>query len=302
MKVDLAEQLALARREGGACLLPPRLEIRLSGADAFRYLNGQVTRDLARMGESEALPACILNPKGKLCAPLLIRRQGGDLIVESEPTLEEALLARLERYIVADDVTLSVEPPRSVIHLFGKTATEEPWASAKGIVVTRLGHPGKDLDRATAEAVGVELIDPILLEILRIERGIPAWGSELSEETLPPEAGLDRTHIDYNRGCYPGQEVISRLKSVGRVNRLLHHLAPLEESMENLLTKGTPILNEEGKEVGLITSIAPRIGEKSQMALGYVVRSASESGDSLFALDPLTGGRTPLSISQVTGP
>jgi folate-binding protein YgfZ len=58
-------------------------------------------------------------------------------------------------------------------------------------------------------------------ERLRIERGIPAWGAELTEETLPPEAGLDNTHIDYHKGCYIGQEVISRLKSVGHVNQTL---------------------------------------------------------------------------------
>lgn len=300
--MDLAEQLAKTRREGGVYLLHPRLEIRLTGADAFRYLNGQVTRDLRRLGEKEAVTACILTPKGKLCAPLLIRRDGNDLIVESEPVLEEALTARLERYIVADDVTLSVEASKPMVHAFGKSAMEQPWASAEGLLVSRMGEPGKDLDPALAESFGITLIDPVVMGVLRIERGIPAWGSELTEETLPPEAGLDHTHIDYDRGCYPGQEVISRLKSVGRVNRLLHHVTALGDSIESHLSKGAAIVSEGGREIGLITSIAPKIGEGPQMALGYVTRVASESRESLFALDPLTGGRTPLSITQVTGP
>ncbi len=302
MKVDLAEQLARARRDGGAYLIPSKLEIRLRGADAFRYLNGQITRDLRRLGTNEAVSACILTPRGKLCAPLLIRRDGDDLIVESEPILEEALTARLERYIVADDVTLSVHPPRSVIHVFGEVAIKEPWASAEGIRVTRLGQPGKDFDPATPEVQGLELIDPRVVEVLRIERGIPAWGAELTEEILPPEAGLDLTHIDYDRGCYPGQEVISRLKSVGRVNRLLHHIKALSESKERSLARGSAVVSEGGREVGLITSVAPGIEEGLQTALGYVSRIASESGEPLFILDPLTGGKTPLSISQVTGP
>lgn len=304
MKEDLAEQLERAHREGGAYAVPPKLEIRLSGADAFRYLNGQVTRDLGRLGQNEAIAACLLTPKGKLCAPLLIRRDGEDLIVESEMVLKEALLARLERYIVADDVTLSVEPPRSVIHVFGKTATVDPWASAEGIRVNRIGQSGKDFDLAMTEILGgdLTLMDPTIVEVLRIERGIPAWGAELSEETLPPEAGLDLTHIDYDRGCYPGQEIISRLKSIGRVNRILHHLKFPEESGEDTPRPGMPLVSVKGKEVGMITSIAPPIGGGFFMALGYVARAISEAAEPLFALDPLTGRKTPLSITQVTGP
>lgn len=311
MKMDLAEQLARARREGGLYRLPPKLEIRLSGADAFRYLNGQVTRDLGSLGKNEALPACILTPKGKLCAPLLIRRDGNDLIVESELVLRDALIARLERYIVADDVTLSVGdlkpimPIKPMVHVFGKLAAEEPWASAEGIRVTRMGQPGKDIDLSKAEALGGDLIDPTVVEVLRIEGGIPSWGTELTEETLPPEAGLDLTHIDYNRGCYPGQEVISRLKSIGRVNRLLHRIQVLggvNPTGENLLTQGMGIVFKEGQDVGVITGVAPKIGEGCPVALGYLSRAASSSGEPLFALDPLTGRRTPLSITELTGP
>lgn len=305
MKVDLAEQLERVRREGGAFALPSKLEIRLSGADAFRYLNGQVTRDLRRLGENEAVPACILTPRGKLSAPILIRRDGDDLIVESEAVLKEALTARLERYIVADDVTLSAQSPWSVIHVFGKAVTNDPWASAEGIRVTRLGQPGKDLDPSMPEANQAELIDPHVVEVLRIERGIPAWGAELTEETLPPEAGLDMTHIDYDRGCYPGQEVISRLKSVGRVNRLLHCIQILDGGNGvdgGELLPGMTIVSGEGKELGMITSVTSKIVGLTPVSLGYVARIAAESGDPLFALDPLTGRRTPLSITQVTCP
>jgi len=84
-KKDFGQQLRLARLEGGAFLLAPRLLIRLSGSDAFRYLHGQVTRDLSRLAPHEALDACILTPKGKLCAPLLIWQEGEDFILESSP-------------------------------------------------------------------------------------------------------------------------------------------------------------------------------------------------------------------------
>jgi len=301
---ELSEQLKRARVEGGVFELPPQLEIRLSGADAFRYLNGQITRDLKRLGALEALPGCILTPKGKLSATLLIRRDGEDLIVESDPSLKESLTARLERYIVADDVTLSIEPPQRTFHVFGAMATGEPWVSVSGIRVSRMGEEGRDLDPAMTGVLDVEslpMLDPSVVEALRIERGIPKWGAELTGETLPPEAGLDRTHIDYDRGCYPGQEVISRLKSIGRVNRLLHHLRCLGSAGEKL-APGMGIITGEGNEVGVVTSSVAGIPDESTCGLGYVHRAVSESGTSLFALDPLTGSRTPLSITQVTGP
>jgi folate-binding protein YgfZ len=304
MLQEPAEQLRQAKVDGGAFLLPPRLLLRLSGADAFRYLNGQITRDLGRMAAGHALQACILTPKGKLCAPLLIWRENDDLIVESAPSLEETLIARLERYIVADDVSVVVESEHSkspTIHLFGKLAESEPWVSANGIRVDRVGIPGLDLNEDFPGVASLAMLDPLVIEALRIERAIPIWGSELSEETLPPEAGLDRTHIDYDRGCYPGQEVISRLKSIGRVNRLLILLTAPGNTP---LASGHEIITEEGT-VGSITSVAPKLTGADQAVLIYALasikRNAAEGNSPLFALDPLTGGKTPLSILQVTG-
>jgi folate-binding protein YgfZ len=285
-----------AREQGGAFQLPPRLRIRLSGADAFRYLNGQITRDLNRLDEGSSIPACILTPKGKLCATLLVWREGHDLLLEAEPSLEEALVVRLERYIVADDVILAVEQTPPTIHCFGSIATASPWKELPGLRVLRLGVEGRDL--ATPSEPHPPLLDPEIIARLRIERGLPAWGSELGEETLPPEAGLDRTHIDYDRGCYPGQEVISRLKSIGRVNRLLH---VLEASGDVPLDVGMTLVTGKGDEVGAITSVAPCFSGEPSVVLGYLQRSAGERGEGVFALDPLTGSRTPLSITQVIG-
>jgi folate-binding protein YgfZ len=293
---NAAEQLRRARSEGGCFLLPPRLVLRLTGSDAFRYLHGQVTRDLNRLQEESALHACILTPKGKLCAPLLVWREGRDLLLEAHPLLEEALVARLERYIVADDVTIAVERAPETIHCFGPVTATSPWKELPGLGVSRLGVQGRDL--TISHEPHPPLLDPAIIERLRIERGIPAWGSELGEETLPPEAGLDRTHIDYDRGCYPGQEVISRLKSIGRVNRLLQIF---EAAGDAALRTDASLVTGEGVEVGVITSVAPQFPGETSLALAYLQRAAVEGAIPVFALDPLTGSRTPLSITQVTG-
>lgn len=289
MALDSAE-LERTRLEGGAFRVTPGIRLRLSGGDAFRYLNGQITRDLKRLVDHEALAACILTPKGKLCALLLIHRAGGDLIVESDVEVGEALRERLERYLVADDVVITEESWPERIHLFGD-ALEKAKKSSVDISLSRLAVTGCDLPPESLDAT-VELLDPSLFEILRIERGIPAWGSELGPETLPPEAGLDRTAIDYDRGCYPGQEVISRLKSIGRVNRLLHGFHG------DRLRSGMKILSPVGSELGTLTSVGGLPGTSGCVALGYLPRG---TGEPLFASDPLTGEETPLSITATFG-
>jgi folate-binding protein YgfZ len=289
MALDSAE-LERTRLEGGAFRVTPGIRLRLSGGDAFRYLNGQITRDLKRLVDHEALAACILTPKGKLCALLSIHRAGGDLIVESDVEVGEALRERLERYLVADDVVITEESWPERIHLFGD-ALEKAKKSSVDISLSRLAVTGCDLPPESLDAT-VELLDPSLVEILRIERGIPAWGSELGPETLPPEAGLDRTAIDYDRGCYPGQEVISRLKSIGRVNRLLHGFRG------DGLRSGMKILSPVGSELGTLTSVGGLPGTSGCVALGYLPRG---TGEPLFASDPLTGEGTPLSITATFG-
>ena len=298
MPQESAQQLRQARVDGGAFRLPPRLLLRLSGADAFRYLNGQITRDLSRAIPGDAVQACILTPKGKLCAPLLIRYAGDDLLVEADPILEGSLLARLERYIVSDDVTLSIESPGEgeTVHVFGMIASDEKWKEQGGILVSRMGVPGWDVGKTLMDTnQSLKLLDLQVVEALRIERGIPSWGSELSEETLPPEVGLDRTHIDYDRGCYPGQETISRLRSIGRVRRLLHTLHSLPGSP---LYAGMHIIDEEKKEIGTIISAAEQFDTGAGVALAILPR---EKSDTLFARLPLTDATTPLSIMEIYG-
>ncbi len=298
-KKDFGQQLRLARLEGGAFLLAPRLLIRLSGSDAFRYLHGQVTRDLSRLAPHEALDACILTPKGKLCAPLLIWQEGEDFILESSPEVQEGLIARLERYVVADDVTITTVAPKSVIHHFGNAASELELTAQDGLRVSRIGVPGIDLDvTETAPLSSRNLLDLVVVEALRIERCLPAWGSELDGELLPPEAGLDRSHIDYDRGCYPGQEVISRIKSVGKVNRQLHLLVAVSEAGVTLQA-GQVVLSGEGREVGTLTSISPQFDTGLMMALAFLKRDVQQP---LFTFDPLTGEKRVLTITENPGP
>ncbi len=209
--------------------LSHRTRLGFTGADRLRYLNGQLTQDLKKLSPERALPACVTTAKGRMQADVWVSVLGETIVVDAVAELQEVLAGRLERYIVADDVVLEDLTGKSgLLHCVGVSPAEHPVL--KDFMCTRstrLGMEGWDvlvpLERLADVklALGGLLADAKDWEVARVALGVPTWGAELGEDTLPPEAGLERTHIDYHKGCYIGQEVISRLKSVGHVNRTL---------------------------------------------------------------------------------
>lgn len=258
-----AEGIRTLRKSGGAFTVEGEARFRFSGADCHRYLNGQLTVDITRLNPGEARRALLLTAKGKLCAPVQVWKDGTDLIVETEQSLLEETAARLERYIISDDVTISQIPAGfPVYHVFG---TPPPDAALR---INRIGIPGFDCS-APPEAVPVA--DASDIELLRIENGVPQWGAELTADTLPQEARLDESSVDFDKGCYVGQEVVSRLRSVGHVNRLLHRFSgslpmPLGFPV-SLLSKDDPL-----RAAGTLTSAACDFELAQTLALGYLNR------------------------------
>src|SRR5690606_15370293 len=107
-------------------------------------------------------------------------------------------------------------------------------------------------------------------ETLRIRHRVPAWGKELVPGILPPEAGLDRNAISYHKGCYIGQEVLSRIKSAGKVNRRLFALTVPAGTRPGDILPG-----------GEVTSVSPEVEENGRhLALGYLGKAA-------FSLDQI---------------
>jgi folate-binding protein YgfZ len=292
----LAATYARARANGALLDLSARAKWRLSGADRIRYLNGQVTNDIRRVDEQSALAACVTTAKGRLSGLIFVSAAPGFLRIDAEAALRETLTARLERYIIADDAAL--EDTTDDDCLFHLTPATPPAliAGTEIRTATRLARPGIDIIAPRAEyarvlaafSAGPVLIPEALAETLRIEAGIPRWGAELTEETLPPEAGLDQTAIDYHKGCYIGQEVISRIKSVGHVNRgLAGFTAP------SPLAPGMTLhpADDPGKTAGEITSAAWSFGLDTWAALGYLKRGFAQA-----ALEARSPGCDPVPV------
>ena len=239
-----------------------RARFELRGPDAIRYLNGQVSIDITRLSPGKARAACLLTAKGKLCALLQIWRQGDSLMIEGPSELSETIQARLERYIIADDVELLPVPQSApLFHVVSSNPTS-------GLVIDRIGLAGCD---ASDKPAGLHKFSPEEIELLRIVHGNPLWGRELTEDTLPQEARLEERAVDFDKGCYVGQETVSRLKSVGRVNKRLHgFLGTLD------LPVGVPLFlrppGDSGVTAGQITSHARDFDMAQTAALGYLNR------------------------------
>ena len=193
---------------------PSLLEFR--GPDAVRFLNGQLTQDVRRVaGGKISLPSCVTDAKGRLQFRVTVTEAADDALwVAGLAGWAEDLEARLTRYLIADDVEVEDRSGKYALHHFTGAMPEPP----PGVVAResdRFGMAGTDWwipVRQVVEFPG-SLLEGDALEALRIVNGVPLWGRELLAGMLPPEARLEETDISYHKGCYIGQEVISRIKS-----------------------------------------------------------------------------------------
>ena len=247
------------------------------GPDAVRFLNGQLTQDVRRVAGSKiSLPACVTDAKGKLQYRVTLFATDDDALLVSAPAeCAEGLEARLTRYLIADDVeTADLTGSYELVHFTGAVSEIPPGVIARES--NRFGMAGTDWWIPAEVTVDfpahISVLEGDDLETFRIRNGIPAWGRELVEGLLPPEARLDETDISYQKGCYIGQEVISRIKSAGKVNK---RLARFSIAADSSASPG-PLVDSTGAAAGEITSVSPQANGNLRDALGYAKRGATE--------------------------
>jgi folate-binding protein YgfZ len=252
-----AELLQQITTHGAAVNLSSRAKFQLTGADRVRYLNGQVTNDVRRVRADEILYACVTDVKGRIAGDVCVHAQGEALLLDAEAGLREGLAIRLERYIVADDVELTdVTEEWQLWHVFGGTADTPACPESGGnsgqehsLRATRWNIAGVDvwLPAGAAFAPDCAVLTEAELETWRILQETPRWPQELNAETFPPEAGLESRAMDFAKGCYIGQEVLSRIKTTGKMPR---EMIAFETS--EVVNAGDELWRE--KAVGKITS------------------------------------------------
>jgi folate-binding protein YgfZ len=225
-----------------------RASLRVAGPDAGDYLQRMVSNDVEALAVGEACPALLLTAKARVIAPLVVLRRGEqDYLVLTEPELGDVVRALLTRMRLRAQCEIEPEEHASVLVFGGDEGFATDFDGARELLDSGLA-PTMDDDE---------------LERRRIEAAVPRWGREIDDRILPAEAGLDATHVNFGKGCYPGQEPVARLHYRGHPNRGLRvlELAELPEYDAELV--------HDGKAVGRVTSAARR-ADGSVVALAYV--------------------------------
>ena len=229
----------------------PRDFVGVRGPDAVTYLQAMVSNDVEALGIGDSCEALLLTAKARVIAPLVVLRRGvDDFLLLTEAGLGERARTTLVRSRFAAKCEIESEEHASFV-VFDDVA---------GVPTADYGVPATEvLDEALEPT-----LDDAEVEVLRIRAGTPRFGREIDDRILPAEAGLDLRAVDFEKGCYPGQEPIARQHYRGRVNRALRLL----ELQDADLPAYDAELSLDGKVVGRITS-ATAEGDHV-LALAYV--------------------------------
>ena len=268
--------------------------VAVRGEDRFRWLSGIVTNTVSDLGANAGAWNLVLNAQGRIQGDLHVWRDGNDLSLTIAAGQYNRLLAHLEHFIIMDDVEL-VPLSETALGLAGPlaadvlarlalpapellTSVRAEWNSHEVSVVRAYGvltpHYELRVNAAQIPALWRALIDsgatPVgaaSLEAFRIAEGIPAYGIDIAERDLPQETSQMRT-LNFNKGCYLGQEIVERIHSRGSVHRHLRSL----ELFGPLPAAGAALTLDDGAVAGEITSTAelPLASGRRGFALGMI--------------------------------
>ncbi|NSX85069.1 folate-binding protein YgfZ [Agrobacterium tumefaciens] len=260
-----------------SALLADRRLIRVSGTGAEEFLNNLITADVENLPEGEARAAALLTPQGKILFDFLIWRDGGDYLIETGVAEQDALLRRLTMYKLRAPVDLKAETVEGVSVFWNETA---PTA---GIRDGRFGKAGIDLYRIPgASASG----DIAAYDALRIEHGIAESGRDYAlQDAFPHDVLMDvNDGVSFKKGCFVGQEVVSRMKHRGTARRRV-----VTVSAEGALPASGTEITADGKPVGTLGTVC---GNRA-LAIVRIDRIA----DALASGTPLLAETVPVTVA-----
>lgn len=267
--------------------------ISVGGPDRVGWLQGMVSNDVGRLGAGQGCLAAHLSPQGRIVALMCVLADEDRLWILSDYRADLSLVERLDRLLIMEDAVLSDESAavrtwtlagegagellRSTLGVVPEATYDHGVARGVRVLKTPLGFdlvvPRSDspgLERRLTEA-GAVRGDSQAWARLTIEQGIPRWGVDVDEAVTLPEIGEDA--IDYEKGCYVGQEVVARIRYIGHVNRTLRGLRVDGERVP----EPGPIL-KDGREAGRLTSAVRSARFDGVIGLGFLKRGSDAPG------------------------
>lgn len=276
-----------------SAFLPDRSVVKVAGEDARNFLNGLITTDLDRLKPGLGQFGALLTPQGKIIVDFLITEvpagHGGGFLIDCPKALAEGLATKLKFYKLRAKVTVENLDLGVLAAWDGQLAAQPDLAFAdprNDALGTRILIP-EDLKQKLSDLIGAELVDASAYEAHRIALGVPRGGLDfMYSDAFPHETNMDRlAGVDFDKGCYVGQEVVSRMQHRGTartrsVKVLLDDLSP---------EAGVSVMAGD-KPVGTMGSSAQGKG----IALVRIDRVA----DALDAGQPLTAGGLAVRLAE----
>jgi len=255
---------------GGVVRRADRGVLAVSGADRAAWLQGLLTNDVAALKDGEVQYSAYLTPQGRMISDMHVTARGNRILLDVPVTLAAPLRHKLDGLIFSEDAQVTDESARLSV-----------WTVIRrDELVTVIAESLPD------EFAGLAEINLDTFEVIRIERGVPRFLADMSDDTIPLEAGIEDRAISFTKGCYVGQEVIVRVthRGGGRVAKKLVQwiadasadIVPLPASRIFSFDPSTSL--RAGKDIGRVTSAAFSPNVNRVVGLGYVHRDFIEGG------------------------
>jgi folate-binding protein YgfZ len=278
-----------------AAFLPDRGVVKVSGGDARDFLNGLVTTDVALLRPGLGRFGALLTPQGKITVDFLVTEassgHGGGFLIDCPRALAQALADKLGFYRLRAKVAVeNLSDSLGVLAVWDGDFTLKPDLAFADPRNTALGWRilvPEELAQKAADLIGAEMVDSTAYDAHRITVGVPRGGLDfMYGDAFPHETNMDRLHgVDFDKGCYVGQEVVSRMQHRGTARTRTVRIILDGASPE----PGTAILAGD-RPVGTIGSTAAHHG----LALVRTDRTA----DALDAGTPLTSGGLAVRLAE----
>jgi folate-binding protein YgfZ len=301
---DPQAELSALRNGCGVYDLGFRAKISLTGGDRVRWLNGMVTNNIRDLGVGRGVYAFLLNPQGHILGDFFAYNRGESITVDTDCGQTEKILATFDHYIIMDDVEVTnLNEQITALGTYGPNAPSVLTGAGFAIpemqplqVQSSVWHGiactlvrGEDEKNISYEiwiasasvrqlwdaliAGGASPVGTEALELQRIVSGIPTYGVDIRERDLPQETEQARA-LNFNKGCYVGQEIVERIRSRGAVHRKFTGFVADGAAQ---IRSGMKVVAGE-KEVGEITSAAFLQFAEKTVALGYIRREVGVPG------------------------
>ena len=284
-----ARELRWLQHSVGVLSLSDRAIISVSGDDAREWLQGQLTNQFEGIEPGGSLYAFVLTLKGRTLADVHALVREDDVWLDVPANTVDALLERLDRYIIMEDVDLEYRDDLHLITAQGPNANE---VAAGGWPVDRLGVGGRqwvvasaelesELERLTQRGrdLGGGWVSDQAWKHAHVVRGRPRFGVDFGDWTYPHETGLNPLAVSFKKGCYVGQETVVMLENRGKAPKVLWRWAV--ETTEP--PSAGAVISSAGTPVGEITSAV--LEDEGALALGFLKRGVEADAPEGFVVD-----------------